>query len=404
MASPVKVRGAGFGLDAELAAKASAKYDVTMEREASVWISAVTGTSLGDDFGEALRDGVALCRVINVIEPNSIRKIETSNMPFKQRENISHFLQACRRMGVKEYECFETVDLFDLKDLGAVVRCLHALGRNVQRTQPTFRPTLGVKEGCKTKLANTKKALTNARDGNINAPPTLFATAAPAESPAPINVERTVIAPRRTSPGERNGRAASPVPTRGAGFGLDAELAAKAADKYDYGAEAEAQEWMEKIVGRSFPTNFADSLHDGVFLCHLINKIAPGTIKRVNENTKMPFKQMENISYFLKSCRVLGVAEYNVFETVDLFDQKDLGVVVTCIHALGRSVQKTCPSFHGPVLGRKESSKNLRTFSQKQLNEASSAVSLLSLGSSQTMERGAFTDTTSVTFGHDASK
>lgn len=36
----------------------------------------------------------------------------------------------------------------------------------------------------------------------------------------------------------------------------------------------------------------------------------------------MPFKQMENISNFLKACRVLGVAEHDLFETVDLFEQK----------------------------------------------------------------------------------
>lgn len=40
------------------------------------------------------------------------------------------------------------------------------------------------------------------------------------------------------------------------------------------------------------------------------------------ETSKMPFKQMENISNFLKACRVLGVAEHDLFETVDLFEQK----------------------------------------------------------------------------------
>jgi len=30
----------------------------------------------------------------------------------------------------------------------------------------------------------------------------------------------------------------------------------------------------------------------------------------------MPFKQMENVSNFLKACRVLGCAEHDLFETV----------------------------------------------------------------------------------------
>ena len=36
----------------------------------------------------------------------------------------------------------------------------------------------------------------------------------------------------------------------------------------------------------------------------------------------MPFKQMENISNFLKACRTLGVAEHDLFETVDLCEGK----------------------------------------------------------------------------------
>lgn len=36
----------------------------------------------------------------------------------------------------------------------------------------------------------------------------------------------------------------------------------------------------------------------------------------------MPFKQMENISAFLRAIRLIGVEEYEVFETVDLFEEK----------------------------------------------------------------------------------
>jgi hypothetical protein len=54
---------------------------------------------------------------------------------------------------------------------------------------------------------------------------------------------------------------------------------------------------------------------------------------------------MENISNFLRACRTLGMAEHDLFETVDLFEAKDLGVVVSCIHALGRKVQAI---YNGP--------------------------------------------------------
>lgn len=41
--------------------------------------------------------------------------------------------------------------------------------------------------------------------------------------------------------------------------------------------------------------------------------------------------QMENISNFLKACRAVGVAEHSLFETVDLYEGKDIGLVVRCL-------------------------------------------------------------------------
>lgn len=117
-------RGGGYGLDAELAAKREANYDYQSEQEALEWIEDVTGEPFADVFGEELRNGRRLCRLINTIKPGAVRKVNDSRMPFKQMENISNFLKACRAVGVAEHSLFETVDLFDLKDLGLVVRCL----------------------------------------------------------------------------------------------------------------------------------------------------------------------------------------------------------------------------------------------------------------------------------------
>lgn len=40
-------------------------------------------------------------------------------------------------------------------------------------------------------------------------------------------------------------------------------------------------------------------------------------------------------------------------KTVDLFEGKDIGLVVRCIYSLGSAVQLTCPEFDGPSLGAK---------------------------------------------------
>jgi hypothetical protein len=113
--APTGSRGAGYGLDAELARKQAEKYDVRDEQMARNWIENVTNEKVEGDFGPALKNGRLLCNLMNTIKPGSIRKVETSNMPFKQMENISNFLKAARTVGIAEYELFETVDLYEEK-------------------------------------------------------------------------------------------------------------------------------------------------------------------------------------------------------------------------------------------------------------------------------------------------
>lgn len=108
--------------------------------------------------------------------------------------------------------------------------------------------------------------------------------------------------------------------------------------------EAQAQQWIEAVTGEPFKGSFEDELRDGRRLCLLINEIRPGLVRKVNDS-RMPFKQMENVSNFLKACRAVGVPEYSLFETVDLFELKDLGLVVKCLVSLKpefRGLGKDC--------------------------------------------------------------
>ena len=61
--------------------------------------------------------------------------------------------------------------------------------------------------------------------------------------------------------------------------------------------EREAQEWIESILGKKFPPGeaFEDVIKDGQVLCHLMNKISPGAISKIN-TTGGQFKMMENIN------------------------------------------------------------------------------------------------------------
>eukprot|EP00163_Fabomonas_tropica_P014082 TRINITY_DN2572_c0_g1_i23.p2 TRINITY_DN2572_c0_g1~~TRINITY_DN2572_c0_g1_i23.p2 ORF type:complete len:200 (+),score=48.62 TRINITY_DN2572_c0_g1_i23:66-602(+) len=138
-------------------------------------------------------------------------------------------------------------------------------------------------------------------------------------------------------------------------YGVDKELAAKRAAKYDPELEAQARDWIQQVTGETVgtgPDDFCESLKSGVILCNLINKIKPGAVKKVN-NSKIAFMQIENVGNYTKACQQLGVNPSDLFDPPVLIEGKDPGAVVRNIHSLGRTAQKI--GFSGPQLGVKES-------------------------------------------------
>ena len=124
----------------------STPSSVAAEAEALAWIEEVTGRKRdGAPIEEWLHDGTILCELINAIKPGSVRKILTSPMPFKQMENINAYTQACTKIGVPQQDSFVTVDLYEGKNLPAVVRNPHSLGRVAQSTAGFSGPSLGAK-------------------------------------------------------------------------------------------------------------------------------------------------------------------------------------------------------------------------------------------------------------------
>lgn len=168
-------------------------------------------------------------------------------------------------------------------------------------------------------------------------------------------------------------------------FGLDKELAEKAAANYDHVAESQAQEWIEKLTEITFDKEFGQMLQDGVVLCHLVNAVEPGKIpeKRIYTGGKMPFKMMENITNFIKYARGRGVAEAELFTTVALFELKDLASVVRCIFAFAREVQ-SAKGWDGPTLGKKVKKKG--KLNPARATNYGAEASLLNLGSSKRMD------------------
>jgi hypothetical protein len=148
-------RPKGYGMTAELQEKKDAKYDVELQTQAVAWMEAVTGESLdlsfsagAREFHEALKNGVYLCKLINVLQPGSVKKMNTSKMAFKMMENIGNFLSACETYGLLKTDLFQTVDLYECQNMPQVVNAIHAIGRKASAKNPSL-PVLGPKEAAK---------------------------------------------------------------------------------------------------------------------------------------------------------------------------------------------------------------------------------------------------------------
>ena len=120
--------GPSYGLDAELEAKRAAKYDVGLEKEARQFIQAVSGIAVAGDFVAELKDGYTLCQVMNKLKPGSC-KASRSKAPFVMMENINSYLSATQSYGLATHDMFMTVDLYEGKNVNAVINNLLALRR-----------------------------------------------------------------------------------------------------------------------------------------------------------------------------------------------------------------------------------------------------------------------------------
>ena len=139
-------------------------------------------------------------------------------------------------------------------------------------------------------------------------------------------------------------------------------------------------------------------LKDGQVLVKLANKLGGKSIK-ANEST-MPFKQMENIANFLKSCREdLKMRENDLFTTADLYDGKSRVNVINGLIACSRAASKS--GFKGPTIAPKESAGG--DSKHWDVGRADAAVSKLSMGSAGIMERLPVDTSKNITFGAEKS-
>jgi hypothetical protein len=111
------------------------------------WISAVIGEKIdtSQPFEKVLKDGQYLCKLINKLVPGHVKKINSKGGNFALLENLAAFQKGMRVYGVPEDELFQPVDLFEARNVKAVVKSLAALARlclNKGFDGPAFGPKM----------------------------------------------------------------------------------------------------------------------------------------------------------------------------------------------------------------------------------------------------------------------
>lgn len=138
----------------------------------------------------------------------------------------------------------------------------------------------------------------------------------------------------------------------------------------------EIKNWISEILEIELEDlPLYELLRDGVILCKLINKINNVKKSKFPSLKQFSFFQMENICYFIENARKLGVPDSENFQTVDLYENKNIQQVIYCIYSLSRNLYKNGRTDL-PMIGPKLTSPTKIVFTNEQLNEAKKAVSL----------------------------
>ncbi|XP_039181178.1 LIM and calponin homology domains-containing protein 1 isoform X10 [Crotalus tigris] len=131
-------------------------------------------------------------------------------------------------------------------------------------------------------------------------------------------------------------------------------------------ALAEARRWIEQVTGKTFgDKHFRLGLENGTLLCELLNSIFPGLVKKINRSPT-PVAGLDNIAFFLRGCREVGLKESQLFDPGDLQETctsrttirnpdggRKLKNVLATVYWLGKTANNST-YFNGPALDLKK--------------------------------------------------
>ncbi|XP_050954536.1 calponin-3a [Labeo rohita] len=161
---------------------------------------------------------------------------------------------------------------------------------------------------------------------------------------------------------------------KGPAYGLSAEVKNKIAQKYDLQKEEELRFWIEEVTGMPIGDSFQKGLKDGVILCELINKLQPGSIKKIN-HSQLNWHKLENLGNFIKAILAYGLKPNDIFEANDLFENGNMTQVQTTLLALA-SMAKTKGMETNIDIGVKYADKQQRNFDDEKMKAGQCVIGL----------------------------
>ncbi|CDO93571.1 unnamed protein product [Kluyveromyces dobzhanskii CBS 2104] len=145
---------------------------------------------------------------------------------------------------------------------------------------------------------------------------------------------------------------------------LDDDLRESRSKKFSGKDVAEIRDWVYNAIEEDVPNEeLLKALKDGTVLCRLSNRLLKEDTGNSNtikwKNSKIAFVQMEQIAMFLQFAATYGVPEDELFQTVDLYEEKDPAIVYQTIKSLSRYANVKHPNVF-PVIGPQLSKKRTR--------------------------------------------
>jgi len=320
------------------------------------WIGSIVGKKLkkADGIQECLKTGVEILELLNKLSPGSVDSINRKDMPFAHRENISKYIDTCKAMGMNKADLFDAQDLYDGKNIVSVIEHFHRLSKGLLKSLPADAKEVSSSSASAVKKTiDTGLSLQTSGSYGVDAGPKGTAL----RRDVVRDATKAAVYADHAPTGDDE-----PLSE------LDRDIKKKMDAKYDPAKEKEIREWIEAVLKKKLSgDSLQEALKSGIVVCQLLNKIWPGSIPEDKISPKeMAFFQRVNISTYLDACKARKMNLVDLFDTQDLYDNKNMAQVINHFYSLS-GFARINSKFAGPFVGIKYSEKKERDFSEEVL-------------------------------------